>query len=53
MQNGSSLILIVAPNALNLKPYRGEQAQKRIQFFNRKIQMTSGKYMLSTSCCRI
>ena len=35
MQNGSSLILIVAPNALNLKPYRGEQAQKRIQFFNR------------------
>ena len=36
MQNGSSLILIVAPNALNLKPYRGEQAQKRIQFFNRK-----------------
>ena len=53
MQNGSSLILIVAPNALNLKPYRGEQAQKRIQFFNRKIQMTSGKYMLSTSRCRI
>ena len=36
MQNGSSLILIVAPNALNLTPYRGEQAQKRIQFFNRK-----------------
>ena len=36
MQNGSSLILIVAPNALNLKPYRGEQAQKRIQFFSRK-----------------
>jgi len=36
MQNGSSLILIVAPNALNLKPYRGEQAPKRIQFFNRK-----------------
>ena len=36
MQNGSSLILTVAPNALNLKPYRGEQAQKRIQFFNRK-----------------
>ena len=36
MQNGSSLILIVAPKALNLKPYRGEQAQKRIQFFNRK-----------------
>ena len=53
MQNGSSLILIVAPNALNLKPYRGEQAPKRIQFFNRKIQMTSGKYMLSTSRCRI
>jgi hypothetical protein len=36
MQNGSSLILIVAPNALNLKPYRGELAQNRIQFFNRK-----------------
>ena len=36
MQNGSSLILIVAPNALNLTRYRGEQAQKRIQFFNRK-----------------
>ena len=36
MQNGSSLILIVAPNSLNLTPYRGEQAQKRIQFFNRK-----------------
>jgi hypothetical protein len=53
MQNGSSLILIVAPHALNLRPYRGELAQKRIQFFNRKIQITRGKYMLSTSRCRI
>ena len=35
MQNGTSLILIVAPIALNLKPYRGEQAQQRIQFFIR------------------
>ena len=35
MQNGSSLILIVAPSA-EPQAYRGEQAQKRIQFFNRK-----------------
>jgi len=36
MQNGSSLILIVAPNALNLKLNRGKQEQKRIQFLNKK-----------------
>jgi hypothetical protein len=36
MKNGSALILIVAPKALNLKHSRGKQAQKQIQCFNKR-----------------
>ena len=46
MQYGSSLILMVAPNALNLKPKRGNQAQKRIQFLNKKYKRRAGNI-----CC--
>ena len=36
IENGSSLILIVAPKALNLKHNLGKQAQKQTQFFNKR-----------------
>jgi hypothetical protein len=36
MENGSALILLVAPKALNLKHNRGKQAQKQIQCFNKR-----------------
>jgi len=36
VENGSSLILIVAPKALNLKHNLGKQAQKQTQFFNKR-----------------
>ena len=36
IENGSSLILIVAPKALNLKHNLGKQAQKQSQFFNKR-----------------
>ena len=36
IENGSSLILIVAPKALNLKHNLGKQAQKLSQFFNKR-----------------
>ena len=36
IENGSSLILIVVPKALNLKHNLGKQAQKQTQFFNKR-----------------
>ena len=36
IENGSSLILIVAPKALNLKHNLGKQAQKQTQFLNKR-----------------
>ena len=36
IENGSSLILIVAPKALNLKHNLGKQVQKQTQFFNKR-----------------
>ena len=36
MENGSSLILIIAPKALKLKHNRGKQAQKQFHFFNKR-----------------
>ena len=36
IENSSSLILIVAPKALNLKHNLGKQAQKQTQFFNKR-----------------